>query len=134
MKDCGSYRKSCSKVSGANWGCEKIHQKRVTYSEVVKVSMSNTTKDLDAALVGDDLMLLQYQMIDDATCTVPRKSNVFLASFTTANARVILYNYLSKIKNPLYDLLRHRQHHVRSRLPLICRKLQIFQRGPILGR
>ena len=70
-----------------------------TYSEVVKFFTSNTTKVLDAALVGDDLMFLQHQMIDDAS-DVPRKSNVILASFTTANARVILYSYLSKIKNP----------------------------------
>ena len=70
-----------------------------TYSEVVKFFTSNTTKVLDAALVGDELMFLQYQMIDDAS-DVPRKSNVILASFTTANARVILYSYLSKIKNP----------------------------------
>ena len=70
-----------------------------TYSEVVKFFTSNTTKVLDAALVGDDLMFLQYQMTDDAS-DVPRKSNVILASFTTANARVILYSCLSKIKNP----------------------------------
>ena len=70
-----------------------------TYSEVVKFFTSNTTKVLDAALVGDNLMFLQYQMIDDAS-DVPRKSNVILASFTTANARVILYSYLSKIKHP----------------------------------
>ena len=44
-------------------------------------------------------MFLQYQMIDDAS-DVPRKSKVSSASFTTANARVILYSYLSKIKNP----------------------------------
>ena len=31
--------------------------------------MSNTAKDLDAALVGDVLKLLQYQLIDDAACT-----------------------------------------------------------------
>ena len=71
----------------------------ITYSEVVKLFTSNATKVLDAALFGNDLMLLQYQMIDDAS-DVPRKSNVNLASFTTANARVILYNYLSKVKNP----------------------------------
>ena len=65
----------------------------------MKFFTSNTTKVLDAALVGDDLMFLQYQMIDDAS-DVPRKSDVILASFTTANARVILYSYLSKIKNP----------------------------------
>ena len=70
-----------------------------TYSEIVKFFTSNTTKVLDAALVSDDLMFLQYQMIDDAS-DVPRKSNVILASFTTANAPVILYSYLSKIKNP----------------------------------
>ena len=70
-----------------------------TSSEVVKFFTSNTTKVLDAALVGDDLMFLQYRVIDDAS-DVPRKSNVILASFTTANARVILYSYLSKIKNP----------------------------------
>ena len=62
-----------------------------SYSEVVQFFTSNTTKILDAALVGDDLMFLQYQMIVDAS-DVPRKSNVILASFTTANARFILYS------------------------------------------
>ena len=77
-----------------------------TYSEAVKFFTSNTTKVSDAALVGDDLMFLQYQMIDDAS-DVPRKSNLILASFTTANARVILYSYLSKIKNPSNNLYCH---------------------------
>ena len=70
-----------------------------TYSEVAKFFTSNTTKVFNVALVGDDLMFSQYQMIDDAS-DVPRKPNIILASFTTGNARVILYSYLSKIKNP----------------------------------
>ena len=69
------------------------------YSEVVKFFTSDTANVLDAALVGDDLMLLQYQIFDDAS-DVPRKSNVHKASFTTANARVFLYIYLSKVKKP----------------------------------
>ena len=75
-----------------------------TYSEVVKFFTSNTTKALDAALVGDDLMLLQCEMIDDAS-DVPRKSNVFLAFFTTANARVILYNFSSKVDSKTSNIL-----------------------------
>ena len=70
-----------------------------TYSDVVKFFTSNTTKVSDAELVVDDLIFLHYQLIDDASA-VPRKSNVILASFTIANARVIVYSYLSKIKNP----------------------------------
>ena len=70
-----------------------------TYSEVVKFLTSNTTKVLDAALLGNDLIFLQYQMIEDAS-DVQCESRVVLATFTTANIRVILYNYLSKVENP----------------------------------
>ena len=44
-------------------------------------------------------MLLQHQMIDDAA-EIPRKSNVVLTAFTTAHARSILYQHMSKVKNP----------------------------------
>ena len=69
-----------------------------SYRDVIEHFTSKTKRVTDAALVGDDLMLLQYQLIDDAADS-PRKTNVILAAFTTAHARVILYNYLSKIKN-----------------------------------
>ena len=65
-----------------------------SYRDVIEHFTSKTKRVTDAALVGDDLMLLQYQLIDDAADS-PRKTNVILAAFTTAHARVILYNYLS---------------------------------------
>ena len=58
----------------------------------------NTTKVLSAALVVDDLMPLQYGMVGD-TLDALRKSNVILASSTTANAGAILYKYLSNVNN-----------------------------------
>ena len=69
------------------------------YPDVVKYFTSNFSRVIDATLVGEDLMLLQYQMIDDAA-DIPRKSNVVLAAFTTAHARSILYQHISKVKNP----------------------------------
>ena len=69
------------------------------YRDVVNYFTSSTKRVLDATLVGDDLMFLQYQEIDDAA-DAPRKSNVVLAAFTTAHARSILYDYISKVKHP----------------------------------
>ena len=43
-------------------------------------------------------MLLQYQMIDDAA-DAPRKTNVILAAFTTAHARIILYKNMQMVNN-----------------------------------
>ena len=43
-------------------------------------------------------MLLQYQLIDDAA-DAPRKTNVILAAFTTAHARIIFFNNMQKVKN-----------------------------------
>ena len=104
-----------------------------TYSEVVKFFTSNTTKVLDAALVGDDLMFLQYQMIDDAS-DVPRKSNVILASFTTANALVIFTAICQKSKTPLIYYTATPTVSCMFKTPTINRKPQIFRRGPISGR
>ena len=70
-----------------------------TYSEIVEFFTSNTTKFQDEALFGDDLMLSQYQMIDDAS-DLPRKSNVILASFTTANPRAFFTTLCEKSKKP----------------------------------
>ena len=70
-----------------------------TYADIVKLFTSNTTRVLDAALVGDDLMFLQYQMIDDEA-DIPRKSNVVLAAFTTAHARIHLYKNFLKVRDP----------------------------------
>ena len=50
-------------------------------------------------LVEDNLMLLQYQLIDDAA-DAPRKTNVILAAFTTAHARIIFIDNMQKVKNP----------------------------------
>ena len=44
-------------------------------------------------------MLPQYQLIDDAA-DAPRKTNVILAAFTTAHARIILFNNMQLVKNP----------------------------------
>ena len=59
------------------------------YHEVVEFFMSRTKRVTDATLVGDDLMLLQYQLIDDAADS-PREINVILAAFTTSHARISL--------------------------------------------
>ena len=69
------------------------------YREVVDYFTSRTKRVTDATLVGDDLMLLQYQLIDDAA-NAPRKTNVILAAFTTAHARIILFNNMQLVKNP----------------------------------
>ena len=69
------------------------------YPVVVKYFTSNISRVIDATLLGADLMLLQYQMIDDAA-DIPRKSNVVLAAFTTAHARSILYQHILKVKKP----------------------------------
>ena len=69
------------------------------YREVVEYFTSKTKRVTDATLVGDDLMLLQYQLIDDAADS-PRKTNVILAAFTTAHARVILYRNMQQVKDP----------------------------------
>ena len=54
----------------------------------------------DATLIGDDLMLLQYQLIDDASDS-SRKTNVILAAFTTAHAGGgILYENMQCVRNP----------------------------------
>ena len=68
------------------------------YREVVEYFTSRTNRVTDATLVGDDLMLLQYQLIDDAADS-PRKINVILAAFTTAHARVILYENMQCVRN-----------------------------------
>ena len=70
-----------------------------SYREVVDYFTSRTKRVTDATLVGDDLMLLQYQLIDDAA-DAPRKTNVILAAFTTAHARIILYKNMQLVKNP----------------------------------
>ena len=65
---------------------------------------SRTKRVTDATLVGDDLMLLQYQLRDDAA-DAPRKTNVILAAFTTSHARIILLNkmqHVKVLKNVLY--------------------------------
>ena len=69
-----------------------------SYREVVDYFTSRTKRVTDATLVGDDLMLLQYQLIDDAA-DAPRKTNVILAAFTTAHARIILYRNMQMVKN-----------------------------------
>ena len=69
------------------------------YREVVDYFTSRTKRVTDATLVGDDLMLLQYQLIDDAA-DAPRKTNVILAAFTTSHARIILFNKMQLVKNP----------------------------------
>ena len=69
------------------------------YREVVDYFTSRTKRVTDATLVGDDLMLLQYQLIDDAA-DAPRKTNVILAAFTTAHARIKLFNNMQLVKNP----------------------------------
>ena len=69
------------------------------YSEVVEYFTSKTKRVTDATLVGDDLMLLQYQLIDDAA-DQSRKTNVILAAFTTAHARVVLYENMEKVRDP----------------------------------
>ena len=66
------------------------------YREVVDYFTSRTKRVTDATLVGDDLMLLQYQLIDDAA-DAPRKTNVILAAFTTAHARPRLCPCMSTI-------------------------------------
>ena len=73
------------------------------YPDVVKYFTSNFSHVIDTTLVGEDLMLLQYQMIDDAA-DIPRKSNVVLAAFTATHARSILYQHILKMKNP-YNVL-----------------------------
>ena len=134
MKDFRSYQKSCSIVSGATWESGKIYQKRSyvnTYSEVVKVFMSNTTKDLDAALVGDDLMLLQYQLIDDAACTAEVQHQFGILHHSHCSC----YTLQLSVKNqkPLIYYTATATASCTFTTPTICRKLQIFQRGPILG-
>ena len=69
------------------------------YCEVVDFFTSRTKRVTDATLVGDDLMLLQYQHIDDAA-DAPRKTNVILAAFTTSHARIILLNNMQLVKVP----------------------------------
>ena len=69
------------------------------YREVVEYFTSRKKRVTDATLVGDDLMLLQYQLIDDAADS-PRKTSVILAAFTTAHARVILYENMQCVRNP----------------------------------
>ena len=74
------------------------------YREVVDFSTSRTKRVTDATLVGDDLMLSQYQLIDDAA-DAPRKTNVILAAFTTSHAKIILLNNMQLVKvtkNVLY--------------------------------
>ena len=74
------------------------------YREVVDFSTSRTKRVTDATLVGDYLMLLQYQLIDDAA-DAPRKTNVILSAFTTTHARIILLNNMQLVKvlkNVLY--------------------------------
>ena len=69
-----------------------------SYREIVDYFTSRTKRVTDATLVGDDLVLLQYQLIDDAA-DGPRKTNVILAAFTTAHARIILYKNMQMVKN-----------------------------------
>ena len=69
------------------------------YREVVDYFTSRTKRVTDATLGGDDLMMLQYQLIDDAA-DAPRNTNVILAAFTTAHARIILFNNMKLVKNP----------------------------------
>lgn len=69
------------------------------YKEVVEYFTSKTKRVTDATLVGDDLMLLQYQLIDDDAAS-PRKTNVILAAFTTAHARVVLYRNMQLVRDP----------------------------------
>ena len=69
------------------------------YREVVDFFRSPTKCVTDASLFGDDLMLLQYQLIDDAA-DAPRKTNVILTAFTTSHARIILLNKMQLVKVP----------------------------------
>ena len=103
------------------------------FPDVVKFLTFITTKALDAALVGDDLMLLQYQTIGDAA-DVTRKSKLNLASIIPANASVILYNYLSKIKNlqRIYTVTQTKSCPFKS--PSISQRMQIFKGDHTLAR
>ena len=59
---------------------------------------------LDATLLANDSMYLQYKDIDDAAYST-RESNVVLAGFTTAHSRTVLYGYMQRVKkmtNTLY--------------------------------
>ena len=70
-----------------------------SYADVVKMFSSDTNRVVDASLVGDDLMFIQYQLIDEEVES-NRKSNVVLAAFTTAHARCFLYKNMVKVKDP----------------------------------
>ena len=65
-----------------------------SYREIVDYFTSRTKRVTVATLVGDDLKLLQYQLIDDAA-DAPRKPNVI----TTAHARIIHYKKMQMVKN-----------------------------------
>ena len=69
------------------------------YREVEDFFTSRTKCVTDATLIGDYLMLLQYQLIDDVA-DAPRKTNVILAAFTTSHARIILLNNMQLVKFP----------------------------------
>ena len=67
------------------------------FCEVVDFFTSRTKRVTDATLAGDDIMLLQYQLIDDAA-DAPRKTKVILAAFTTSHAIFILLNKMKLVK------------------------------------
>ena len=68
------------------------------YREFVDFFASWTKRVTDATLVGDDIMFLQYQLIDDAA-DAPRKTKIILAAFTTSHARVIQLNNMQLVKD-----------------------------------
>ena len=98
-----------------------------TYSGVVKIMPSNTTKVLDAVLVGDDLVHLQYQIIKDAS-DKPQKSKQLLASLTTANVRVMFYSYLLNVVNASdCFILRDRHLPCTFKIPSTSLKQQLLK-------
>ena len=61
-----TFLNSCMGYLGMRENLPKTHYNN-TYSEYVKFCTSSITKILDAALIGDELMPLRYQMIEDAS-------------------------------------------------------------------
>ena len=62
----------------------------VDSQDFVKNFISNTSRLMDATIVGEDLRFLQFQAIDDAAVETP-KPKIVLAAFTKSHARTVLY-------------------------------------------
>ena len=75
-----------------------------SYKELMQYFNSGQTKMLDATMVNEDFMLIQYKAIDEAVEQSPN-TNVILAAFTTAHARTVLYNYMQHLTDPAKQLL-----------------------------